>query len=202
MAMTNTERGRLYRTNSANATKIAQRGNVTRSRRKKEGRCLACGSAPAAQGRKYCLECREKYITHQKQVREVRKQKGEICLRCGKSAEVGTKEKLCLICWFKVMARLHTKATKNYTVLKLLWEQQEGRCAYTGEQLIPANTASVDHKIPVSRDGTSNISNLQWVSKRINSMKSDLTHDEFIALCRRIGPPLDANVGRLSPCVV
>jgi hypothetical protein len=68
----------------------------------------------------------------------------------------------------------------------IVYEQQQGRCAYTGIELIPGLTASLDHIIPTSRGGTHDESNLQWVTKQINCMKTDMTHDEFLAMCQLI----------------
>ena len=71
-------------------------------------------------------------------------------------------------------------------MIKALFEEQGGRCAYTGEPLVPGVTASLDHKLPMSRGGLHERDNLQWVTTRINSMKADLTHEEFVALCATV----------------
>ena len=43
---------------------------------------------------------------------------------------------------------------------------------------------SLDHKIPTSRGGFDTVSNLHWTTKQVNTVKSNLMHDEFINLCK------------------
>lgn len=74
----------------------------------------------------------------------------------------------------------------DWRLLEQLLESQQRRCVYTGELLIPGINASLDHRIPVAQNGTDEIGNLQWVTKRVNAMKSDCSHEEFIKLCRTI----------------
>lgn len=70
--------------------------------------------------------------------------------------------------------------------MKALWEKQGGRCAYTGELLIPGVNASLDHKIPSTRGGTNDLENLQWVTYQVNRMKTDMLEEEFFRLCRMV----------------
>lgn len=70
--------------------------------------------------------------------------------------------------------------------LKEKLEAQNFKCAYTGEAIVPGINASIDHIVPASRGGSDGPENLQWVSKVINLMKTSMTHDEFIAMCKRI----------------
>lgn len=64
-------------------------------------------------------------------------------------------------------------------MIKDLWASQNGRCFYTKEVLLPGINASLDHQIPTSLGGTNDITNLKWVSIKINMMKSNMTHDIF-----------------------
>lgn len=70
--------------------------------------------------------------------------------------------------------------------LMALFFAQGTRCAYTGVYLVPGKNAGLDHMTPASRGGSWAIDNLQWVDQRINVMKSDSTHDEFVATCKLI----------------
>lgn len=92
------------------------------------------------------------------------------------------------------LARLDdTETTNSLTrTLSLAWYNQRGRCAYTGKRL-DRRTAQVDHKTPVSRGGTNDASNLQWVTADANWVKRDRTHEEFIALCSDIAAYIEAN---------
>lgn len=113
-----------------------------------------------------------------------RRREAGVCLDCGSSEPlIGTGWPICLDCWFKGIARKRGGSRRNGPMIRAIFEEQQGRCAYTGELLVPGTNASLDHKLPMSRGGKHEKVNLQWVTGRINSMKSDLTHEEFIALC-------------------
>lgn len=78
-----------------------------------------------------------------------------------------------------------------------LLEWQEYRCALTGRKLTPV-TASLDHILPVSRNGPHTIDNAQIVLKEVNRAKGTLTNEEFIAICRAVVRHAD-NPTRHSP---
>lgn len=42
----------------------------------------------------------------------------------------------------------------------------------------------------VSRGGSHDINNLQWVDTQINTMKTDMDHDGFLSTCYKIGNKL------------
>lgn len=71
------------------------------------------------------------------------------------------------------------------TMIMRLVQEQEYRCALSGIKLTP-KTASIDHKIPLSKGGLHRMDNAQIVHAEVNRAKGVLTNDEFIALCRRI----------------
>lgn len=60
-------------------------------------------------------------------------------------------------------------------------------CYLSGEKInLYNNVYNFDHIIPVSRGGDNSISNLGILHERVNRMKSDMTPDELIELCRKI----------------
>ena len=67
---------------------------------------------------------------------------------------------------------------------------QDYRCALTGRQLEP-DTASVDHKIPLSMGGPHDISNLWVLHTQINRAKGTMTIEEFIGMCREVVAHVD-----------
>lgn len=80
-----------------------------------------------------------------------------------------------------------TSSTGDVTlhgVLGML-ERQQYRCAISGRHLTP-DTASLDHRIPVSRGGPHRLENAQVLHADVNRAKASLTNDEFIALCREV----------------
>jgi 5-methylcytosine-specific restriction endonuclease McrA len=66
--------------------------------------------------------------------------------------------------------------------IEALWDQQEGRCGLTGRPLIKEQ-AELDHVIPRTRGGSSDLENLRWVCVEANRAKRDLLDDEFLTLC-------------------
>lgn len=92
----------------------------------------------------------------------------------------------CDICWFKRHARDATGRTSDWVGLKVLFDHQGGLCAYSGRPLTFGPNTTLDHKTPRSRSGGNELSNFQWVTRRVNTMKTDFTHDEFIRACHAI----------------
>lgn len=74
--------------------------------------------------------------------------------------------------------------------LLALAELQSFCCALSGIAITPESSA-LDHIIPVASGGTHEVSNLQWVDKRINTMKGELPVDEFVELCRLVAANAD-----------
>jgi len=91
--------------------------------------------------------------------------------------------KFCEECWFSNVSWNVTKSRKNKAMIQELWRAQDGCCDYTGEVLVIGETATLDHKVPVSRGGKHTRENLHWVSSTVNRMKTDLTEEEFFGLC-------------------
>lgn len=165
--------------------------------RTNQGKCTTCGDNVAAEDSTRCTRCRDK-CAQARCRRFTRRQAGGQCVWCAEPSEVVNKMPACKLCWFKHIS-LTDKRKIVWTDLLELWEAQGGRCAYTGELLIlgglAPNSASIDHKVPTKRGGTDSKDNLHWVSWRINRMKSNLTHEEFIDVCKLI---LDRNSQRYS----
>lgn len=105
------------------------------------------------------------------------------CSHCHQPATVGT---LCIEHWFKNVASNHFGTCTFAVGLVEIWDRQQGRCFYSGEILVPGVNAGLDHKVALTRGGNLSLENCQWVTKLVNRMKSDLTHDEFILWCRFI----------------
>jgi hypothetical protein len=81
---------------------------------------------------------------------------------------------------------VHKYAEVNSSDLKKLLEMQGYRCALSGVRLEPKN-AELDHKIPLSRGGTNDLGNLQWLARDVNRAKGTMDNEEFIAMCRIVG---------------
>lgn len=61
-------------------------------------------------------------------------------------------------------------------------------CYLTGEKidLSKPETYSLDHKIPISRGGSSSLENLAISKIEINQAKYNMTPEEFLDLCNRV----------------
>jgi len=132
-----------------------------------------------------CAPCCEITYAYTRRKREA----GE-CFRCstgGKAIAAG----LCLRCWYKKIAAdclkaRGTKMDRTADMLQELWDEQNGKCAISGVELIPGDNASLDHIVPRSKGGTDERSNLRWADWYVNQAKSNMTHEEFVAMCKRV----------------
>lgn len=64
----------------------------------------------------------------------------------------------------------------------------EPKCALTGKPIVlsDVSTWTFDHIVPVSKGGTNDLSNMQLVTKDVNSAKGQLLVSEFIELCKQV----------------
>ena len=69
--------------------------------------------------------------------------------------------------------------------LRSILEDQDYKCALTGEELTPENTA-FDHKNPLSQGGSSEKENLHAVIKQANVSKSDMSMKEYVDICAKV----------------
>jgi hypothetical protein len=70
--------------------------------------------------------------------------------------------------------------------LVALYQQQDGRCFYTGEplELSTGDTAiSIDRQVPVRGYVRGNLVLVSWIA---NQMKSHMDHQTFLATCQTI----------------
>lgn len=153
------------------------------------GLCAECGIENNGDFRK-CLGCRKKDNVRTSLRRKERRLKGEsenTCTKCGKP-RIG-KIKLCRRCYFQNVAQSNLGSSSFALALESKLIEQEYRCYYSKEILVLGENASVDHLKPKSRfpNEFGSLNNVVWCLDTINSMKWDLTEDEFICLCRQIG---------------
>jgi len=143
--------------------------------------CISCQNPLKGIDKEHtrCPDCRAKAVKSRlKSIRRFREL--GLCNECGKPASIGGKYKLCEVCWFRHIAKVRTGAYKNWLAIKELLQRQNYRCAYTGTELIIGDNASLDHITPCVKGGDNSITNLQWIDRRVNTIKYDMTHQEFI----------------------
>lgn len=154
--------------------------NTKRYRNNKiiEGKCGYCGKIREDIEKKLCNICYNKDLGRkQNRYRKLKKQK--ICTSCGKLSTIPNNTR-CEDCWFKHIASKRTGSVDNWIILKNRIIQQNYLCYYTHRLLIIGKNASVDHIIPTSKGGLNAMENVQWVDKKINTMKNDMNHEEFL----------------------
>jgi len=154
--------------------KARARDKRIKQRRKEQGLCLRCGYEKDSTGHEHCTarekDRREKYL------------QAGVCRSHSKRIAISSSQ--CEECWFRARARTALGDRKEWKTLKDLFTTQNNLCAYTGKVLIAGDNASVDHKIPETRGGTKTLPNVHFVDKIINKLKTWLTHDEFLLICK------------------
>ena len=74
----------------------------------------------------------------------------------------------------------------------LLLEKQNFKCALTGDTISWDDNIELDHIIPSSKKGLSELSNVRWVSKDANRLKQNLSDTELLNICHKV-------INHLSP---
>lgn len=141
--------------------------------RKMLGQCVKC-SSPAEINFSHCSICLE--VASE---RYYSKKKLGICVSC--SAIKLEHANYCMECWLKLTSYRALGDRSRWEELQELLIKQKFECAYSGVTLVPGLNTSVDHIIPKSRGGSNDITNIQWILKPLNTLKGELTHDEFIS---------------------
>lgn len=86
----------------------------------------------------------------------------------------------------KHIARKNAKNPISPEEKRLLAEHRKHGCAYCGS----TDNLHLDHVIPISRDGTHELRNVQWLCGPHNTQKLALTHDEYVIWCIERDVPL------------
>jgi 5-methylcytosine-specific restriction endonuclease McrA len=176
------EASRQYRVKHPDSIK---RHNKERKSKAIRGLCIKTKSCtnPVSQTSMYCEEHRSQKITLRKTghiKNKQRKHKLGQCLLPSCSISALSHSSWCLEHWLK-KAYIHKqyRFCVTYSELRKLWDSQEGKCAITGESIIPGVNATLDHIVPLSRKGQKTINNLRFISKELNKLKDDMTESEF-----------------------
>ena len=69
--------------------------------------------------------------------------------------------------------------------LRSILEEQEYKCAITGDELTPDNTA-FDHRVPLADGGSSEKENLQAVLKSVNTSKHEMSMQDYVDMCAKV----------------
>lgn len=154
-----------------------------RNERRDNGFCIDCGLLASADY-STCFNCRSLDTRRRAAVVSLRRSSG----LCVCQQPLLPNGHTCETCWYRNKAQKATDLGRGrWKLLKDLLESQDYLCAYTGEKLIVGEqVATIDHKRPVSRGGGDDLENLHWITKRMNEMKGNFTHEEFLEACAKI----------------
>lgn len=155
-------------------------------KQKQQGICVSCSKIKDTESKSVlCCYCNLMRAKKRHELREM-----GLCL-CGQKKL--DNHSSCYDCYFSyITKRLGGRSKKFGFKLKEKFEKQNGQCIYTGKQLILGLNASIDHIIP-GKDHS--IDNLQFVDRQINSMKTNMSHEEFLDMCNLI---LEVAHGRIA----
>lgn len=114
--------------------------------------------------------------------RETRAQRRErgTCTECANAPEVGV---LCSSHWFGQQAKRNAGGRGQASAIRSQWVEQRGRCYYTGQEIVPGETASLDHVTPRAQGGAVDPSNLVWAHVVVNTSKGNQTYEQFLEMC-------------------
>jgi 5-methylcytosine-specific restriction endonuclease McrA len=149
------------------------------------GKCVGCGREPRP-GLRQCTACAEYAAYCARRAAAKRAEQGR-CRQCPEPCLPNHAS--CL--WHCVLTRARTlaKGRQAQDLARALirkFNEQQGRCVYTGRALVFGVNAEHDHVVPRSRGGSNLIENLFWSDGEINRAKGDRTPAEFLALCREV----------------
>jgi len=122
--------------------------------------------------------------------RMVKNDSSQICGRCKSSRykhpkppEIGS---LCKKHYFEFKSLRHFNTVRYAENLEILFLQQGGVCYYSRVPLVLGSSdrevqASLDHTIPLEKGGAKSVTNIRWVTSRLNTLKQNMTEEELIA---------------------
>lgn len=74
-----------------------------------------------------------------------------------------------------------------------IWERQGGKCALTGEDFVLKGGWSAPSLDKIDPEKGYIKGNVQWLSQRVNLLKSNMTNEELLEICKLIVNTLERN---------
>ena len=159
--------------------------------RKKLNHCTACGIPVNNPRMTRCRSCKKRRrvlsIEAHKKFRE-KIENAEIikCFRATCLAPSLPGRRLCEVHFFFQYCRSNKIPKEFIPQLYQSFKSSPQRCALSGVPLTIGDSLSIDHIIPVSKDGTHTPDNLRFLDHRINIMLNNMTDDEFLQRCKAV----------------
>ncbi len=184
--------------------KCHERNYVGRKHREKirnlAGECANC-EKPKNTKRRLCEDCIANVRDYSAKRIEKLLSLG-LCTSCGKEPHMpklkdsGRITMLCQRCHLEKRSSQRLGSTKHWESLLLILEQQNWTCPYSGDKIVLGVNDSVDHILPTSKYPKKKFdtTNIQWTTRVINLMKSDLLDCEFLSEIERVAKHLGNNL--------
>ena len=147
---------------------------------KAKGLCIECAN-PSTGLR--CDACNKRRAENRKKNYQKWKEQ-DLCCQCGK--ETLNNKNYCEKHYLMQVSYDRAGTSKFWKDLKLLMEKQKYKCVLTGTPISFDTDIELDHIVPKHRGGSNELSNLQWVTKEVNSFKRARTQEELFELCKKI----------------
>lgn len=171
--------------------KCANSANKSQKKRYKklieERLCTTC-KKPLAADETFtrCEECRKQTAKLKRERRRARKANG-VCKTCG-SVPLFLDSRRCRECFFKDASYHHLGTAKKWHLLAQKWEDQGGKCAYTGEELRADRNTTIEHIESQSQhpELSNDSANVVWVIRSINNIKGGRDLGEFVKYLEEI----------------
>ncbi len=106
------------------------------------------------------------------------------CRECGSDDVI--KSNFCLKDYLIRVSAKRLGTGSHWKELISLLEKQNFKCALTSKQISFKDGIELDHIVPISKQGTKQLSNVRWVTKEANRLKQNLTDAELKELCINI----------------
>lgn len=156
------------------------------ARKAAAGVCLDCPEQALPNHRRCAKHRRISTEASRKSFRKRGPKSPGLCYHCGDPALDAVTHRrfpICEVCYLKSRARYHLGSFERWKDLRQKLEEQDFRCPYTGEKIELGRNDSIDHKLPTSKypDLWRDISNIEWVTRAVNTAKGNMTKEEFLA---------------------
>ena len=150
---------------------------------RQQGLCVQC-PAPAVSGKVRCADCLKRRATIRKSGRHEAELLG-MCYQCHTATSLSD-HRMCEDCYFKHTAKHRMGTSKHWQEIKRKFYLQESKCALSGVPIVLGKNAELDHITPSARDGSDDITNVQWVLCVVNRMKDHMLESEFFGLVENL----------------
>lgn len=171
-------------TNLLNGSKHASCEECRAKKRQKRkdrnllGFCSYCDNKLESGNTTYCNACLEKCSQRTRNNLLAGK------CRCGRLPIVRTSS--CEICYLRATSHRQFGKSDFWQDLKSKFIDQKGICPYSGSILTLGVDTELDHIIPRSNNGLSNLDNTHWVHRHVNKMKWSESEEDFFSWIRKI----------------